>query len=894
MLGSDLRTKYCSVRSAAVETLGMRIMATLMGGWLALALPAQVSCGHAFHRGLELPGAAGTVACSTWWDPDGSGPQTGRLVVAGEFTAIGGVPANGIASFDPTSDAWSMLGSGLVGTPNVVISALLGLPTGRLLAGGLCTLPGGQPQNAVVQWDGSQWRTLGTGVTGVVTGLARMGNGDIVAAGQLWVGPTSQRTPIAIWDGNAWSIPGSGITPDYTTVRIAQLTNGDVLVIGQFTAPYPGRAVWNGTTWSPAPTLGNGFVDGTATAPNGDLVVTGTFTAIGGTLVNGIARWDGQNWSALGAGLVLGSSAESVAALTFLGSGDLVLAGSFTQIAGIPAANVARWDGTAWTALGDGIQDPLQASLPYPLAVATLTTMPNGRLFAGGRFSMAGDVVTCHMATWDGGEWTAVSGGVNDAVLALQTLRNGDVVAGGLFTVLGSGMARAIAQWDGTTWRALGSGMRGGLGATSCVAAMIERTNGDLVAAGDFATAGGVSAANVALWNGTAWSSLGSGLGGGTGFGAPADCLVELTNGDIVVGGWFTTAGGMPANGIARWDGVAWAPLGTGVSGVPYPKVSTMVVLPNGDLVAAGSFLFMDGLPANHIARWNGTQWLPLGNGLGTDPWTEVGDLLVRDGELVAVGSFASAGGVAAPGIARWDGSSWSTFGAAPPGLGHAIESAPNGDLIVAGAMQSGSELHALARWDGSAWHVGDSRIGDITTTPAPHALALAIAPDGGVHFGGAFWFTGNYRPTPYLAQIASTCPALALQSGAGCSGSAGPVALRSAALPWLGATHTALAAGVPTNSLALVGFGLQSIALPLGSLLAQGGAGCTLLVSPDLLMLQVPTNGVVMTSLAIPDVATLIGLMVGEQVLVAELDAAGALTSVVSSNALALTIGVF
>src|SRR6266436_280826 len=43
---------------------------------------------------------------------------------------------------------------------------------------------------------------------------------------------------------------------------------------------------------------------------------------------------------------------------------------------------------------------------------------------------------------------------------------------------------------------------------------------------------------------------------------------------DLYAGGWFTTAGGAIANYIAKWNGIAWVPLGSGMdSAFPFPAV---------------------------------------------------------------------------------------------------------------------------------------------------------------------------------------------------------------------------------------------------------------------------------------------------------------------------------
>ena len=83
----------------------------------------------------------------------------------------------------------------------------------------------------------------------------------------------------------------------------------------------------------------------------------------------------------------------------------------------------------------------------------------------------------------------------------------------------------------------------------------------------------------------------------------------------VVVGGLFTVAGTSVASNIARWNGTEWSPLGTGVSG-SLPFVYALAALPNGDFLAGGSFTAAGGVPANSIARWNGTTWSPLGSGM--------------------------------------------------------------------------------------------------------------------------------------------------------------------------------------------------------------------------------------------------------------------------------------
>src|SRR5437879_10650610 len=82
----------------------------------------------------------------------------------------------------------------------------------------------------------------------------------------------------------------------------------------------------------------------------------------------------------------------------------------------------------------------------------------------------------------------------------------------------------------------------------------------DVYAGGAFTTAGGSAANNIAKWDGSSWSALGSGMDEGV------DALA-VSGTDVYVGGLFTTAGDNAANNIAKWDGSSWTALGSGMNG---------------------------------------------------------------------------------------------------------------------------------------------------------------------------------------------------------------------------------------------------------------------------------------------------------------------------------------
>ena len=122
--------------------------------------------------------------------------------------------------------------------------------------------------------------------------------------------------------------------------------------------------------------------------------------------------------------------------------------------------------------------------------------------------------------------------------------------------------------------------------------ALATQPQGDLVAVGSFTTAGGVAANRVARWDGIAWAPLGTGTDG------PVLAVEALPNGDLVVGGWFTAAGGAVANRIARWDGTSWSTFGTGMNNPVHALAMTL-----DDLAVGGSFTTASGSVSNCFAR---------------------------------------------------------------------------------------------------------------------------------------------------------------------------------------------------------------------------------------------------------------------------------------------------
>ncbi|MCH7872672.1 MAG: hypothetical protein IID33_13325, partial [Planctomycetes bacterium] len=219
---------------------------------------------------------------------------------------------------------------------------------------------------------------------------------------------------------------------------------------------------------------------------------------------------------------------------------------------------------------------------------------------------------------------------------------------------------------DGMTHKAFGGQVRD-------MVVFDDGTGPALYACGTFDSAGGVPVSNIAKWNGFEWSAVGGGIGGGGGL-IRASIVTVFDDGAgeaLYAFGVFDQAGGNPANGAAKWDGVAWSPLGQGLGG-GNSGVYDATIFNDGTgpvLVVGGAFVLAGGEEVHGLAKWDGTTWSAVAPPLRTRRFsrTFVGGLAIYDdgqGPALFVGGvFETAGEVPAMNIAKWDGQEWSPLG---------------------------------------------------------------------------------------------------------------------------------------------------------------------------------------------------------------------------------------
>jgi hypothetical protein len=162
----------------------------------------------------------------------------------------------------------------------------------------------------------------------------------------------------------------------------------------------------------------------------------------------------------------------------------------------------------------------------------------------------------------------------------------------------------------------------------------------------------------------------------------------------------------------------------------------------DGELIVGGDFTGAGGIATDHIARWDGVDWHPMGDGLNA----RVRDFVSYDGAFYAAGLFTQSGATTVRRVARWDGAAWSEFGDGMPGPVRAF-TVLGSDLIVAGAfvkqLPEGAQARHIARWNGVTWDQLGSGLG---------APAIGVLANGNELWVGGLFTTAGFRSSNHVA----------------------------------------------------------------------------------------------------------------------------------------------
>jgi uncharacterized delta-60 repeat protein len=400
-------------------------------------------------------------------------------------------------------------------------------------------------------------------------------------------------------------IGGTFTTVDGRAHNYLSRLNGDGSLDGGFQNPTAGA---------------NSDVVSVAIQGDGRVLLAGDFTTFNDEVRNYVARLNPdatldptfQNVVlTVEAGVDYGASIYSMAVQ---GDGKVLVAGYFTSINGTGRTNLARLN-------ADGTLDTLFVSTGPGYGVNSLAVQTDGKVLVGGYFSAINGVGRTNLARLDSdgtldSSFQSTVDGAYSGVNAIALQGDGKVLIGGSFTSVDGISRQGIARLnpDGVT----DTGFQNGLsGVNGTVNAVVLQDDGRVLIGGGFTTVNGFIRHNIARLNsdGTLDGSFQNGLAGVTA-GWPnhfVSSVVVQADGKVVVVGWFDAVNGVGRNNIARLnaDGTLDTSFLSGSAG-PDNQVNSVAVQSDGQLLVGGNFTTINGLPAAGIARlWAGPAYAP-------------------------------------------------------------------------------------------------------------------------------------------------------------------------------------------------------------------------------------------------------------------------------------------
>jgi uncharacterized delta-60 repeat protein len=394
------------------------------------SVPSAIMLDPAFNPGA---GADAEVRGAVF-QPDG------KALIVGAFSAVGGVPRNGVArvNADGSLDASFNPGSGADDTVN---AALL-LPDGKILIGGDFSAYNGTKRNGLARLnaDGSLDASFDAKVKafgGIVTfsTSADSSSANLRAKGRLmrrgaginapgFVSSLSlQSNGQIIFSGDFGKVAGA------VALALARL-NADGSLDASF---HPGAAI-------------NGKVRATAVQSDGKTIIGGEFTLVSNQPRGGVARLKADG--SLDASFDPGEGAQggAVNAVAVQPDGSALIGGEFTSVNNAPRARIAR------VKANGSVDESFNPGAGADGAVRTLALQSDGKTIFGGEFQTVAGAVAAGLARLNANGSLDASFSqtvtANGKVSAVALRGDGKVLAAGDFTSVAGQMRNRLALVD--------------------------------------------------------------------------------------------------------------------------------------------------------------------------------------------------------------------------------------------------------------------------------------------------------------------------------------------------------------------------------------------------------------------------------------------------------------
>ncbi|MGJ8662138.1 MAG: hypothetical protein ACSHWU_00750 [Marinicella sp.] len=260
----------------------------------------------------------------------------------------------------------------------------------------------------------------------------------------------------------------------------------------------------------------------------GDLYATGTFNMANGSAVEGVAKYDGTNWSPVIAGL------NAFNGLMTVWNNKLIITGSYNG----STNPILSWDGNVVEEVGSFTAGGILTDLVDYQGDLVVSNLASG---------------TARLHAYDGASWQNFGGTAQGVFNTLEV--DGDkLYVGGDFTgacnTVDFVAAENIYVWDGFGCDDMGGGVTN-TGPLIGVDDMVIYGNG-VIATGRFTQAGGTPANSIAIWNGNNWIPMGLGLVDGEDEGQGNALWIK--DNTLYVAGYFEQAGRVLSHNFAAAD----------------------------------------------------------------------------------------------------------------------------------------------------------------------------------------------------------------------------------------------------------------------------------------------------------------------------------------------------
>lgn len=450
-------------------------------------------------------------------------------------------------------------------------------------------------------------------------------------------------------------------------------------------------------------------------------------------VVNGITRFDGRKWRALGTGFGGPIDGRRIVEDSL---GNIYICGNFTSVNGVSANRFAKFDGNTFSALLNGIDAQclgMDIDSQNNIYITGIFTTVNSGATAANR-----------IVAWDGVGYSALGVGANDDINTVLVVSDTEVYVGGLFTNIGGIATTAIGLWNTSIWATVGGGIvAGGTPHVDCIAH--DNITGNIAFGGSFShSASDGTATRITEWNGNLYFKKGQGFIGGDVEGA-----AYSATGVLYVVGAFEFQNGPPNDPrqkFVRFIGPEWEEVGGGLlaDGWSIANLEGETFLISTEEIGFASVLIWSGLKQSLVPVLNfdldllqskdnriyiGGSYDEAGGvanttsicywsiqlsdyvAMGTGADGSVFSLIeLANGDIVAGGTFLSMGGVAnTQGIALWQKTTqiWLSINNINGSVLDMAVNPRNGDLYIVGSFidaAGGASTQNIARFDGTNW----------------------------------------------------------------------------------------------------------------------------------------------------------------------------------------------